>query len=272
MRTICFFTAALLVSGCDWESSDPSTKTRAPKAGTGQTSDQKPPTDAAQILGTWTSVRFEKDGLVDPTGAGGKAVFEKRDAFIHSLPFFSYKLDPRQTPKHFSASSTKATYRLQGDTLTICMATSSNAPRPTEFATKENDGRNLIVFKRAYPLDPDTPDAEYDRGLREKLKQGIELLESGKVREFGDWMGQPFPDEVLAKGLDTDSKQRMDQLLATLKVLLKVKPKLNSAQNQATFDVSSIHIDAGIGHTWWFNFVKKNGKWHIVEDRSPLVE
>ncbi|MCA9174040.1 MAG: hypothetical protein KDB14_06085, partial [Planctomycetales bacterium] len=195
MRTICIVTIALLISACNSENSK---NTELPQPATAQSTQEETPvttivskTDAEQILGTWTSVRFEKDGLADPMGSGGKAVFGKEDAFIHSLPFFSYKLDATQTPKHFSTSSTKAIYCLQGETLTICMATSNHAPRPTEFATKKNDGRNLIVFKRAHPVAPDAPDAEYDPDLMGKVKQGIELLDSGKLREFGEWMGQP---------------------------------------------------------------------------------
>jgi hypothetical protein len=64
----------------------------------------------------------------------------------------------------------------------------------------------------------------------------------------------------------------MDQLLATLKVLLKVNPKLNSAQNKATFDVSAIHIEGGLRDIWWLNFAKKGGEWYVAAERLPLVE
>jgi uncharacterized protein (TIGR03067 family) len=279
MRILCILAAALAVPACESESSNSLESTKAPTAEIGQPTEQKPPIgkdvpnrDVVQILGTWKSVRYEKDGRVDPLGSGGKAVFEDNDAVIHSLPFFSYELDPQQTPKHFTSTATKAIYRLQGDSLTICMTTSSDEPRPTEFATQKGDGRVLMVFKRASPLDPDAPDAVYDRELRAKIQEGIELLERGKLREFGEWMGRPIPDEELANGLDTEAKQRMNQLLATLRVMLKVEPKLNWARTKATFDLSGIHIEGGIGHTWWFNFAKKDGQWYVVKDRVPLVE
>jgi len=42
---------------------------------------------------------------------------------------------------------TKAIYKLQGDTLTYCIA-APGLPRPSEFATTPGDGRTLVVLTR----------------------------------------------------------------------------------------------------------------------------
>ena len=277
MRTILLVAIALSMSGCDTE--NPSSSTTNPVADTGPSTEQEstvddntPRSDEELILGTWTSVRFEKDGVEDPLGAGGKAVFGKEDAFVHGLPFFSYELDSRQSPKQFSTSTMKAIYQLEGETLTFCMATSSTAPRPTDFTTAPGDRRNLMVFQRAYPLAENATDAEFDGDLQRTIKEGIRRIENEDWRGVGQWLGQPLPDELLANGLDEGVRQRMQQLLATLKVMLKVTPKLSTAKDKATFDVSGIHIEGGIAHQWWFNFVRKDGSWYPTEDRNPLVE
>jgi RNA polymerase sigma-70 factor (ECF subfamily) len=64
----------------------------------------------------------------------------------------TYKLDHSKKPKAITITTDQrgtelGIYKLDGDTLTICIEASGNK-RPTEFATKEGTRVNLIVFKR----------------------------------------------------------------------------------------------------------------------------
>ena len=71
----------------------------------------------------------------------------------------TFKIDPAQSPKHIDRTfrhgdrptARKTTwpgiYHLEGDRLTICHSTESDE-RPTEFATKVNNGVKVLIWER----------------------------------------------------------------------------------------------------------------------------
>jgi uncharacterized protein (TIGR03067 family) len=121
------------------------------------------PAAAAEIeklKGTWKATSVQKDGADHPeyVRAGMQTVFTDNsmtisvgdDAAAKTNSF--YRLDPTKNPKEIDLidssgqPSGKGIYALDGDKLTLCTST---ADRPTSLATKQGDGLQLVVLKRA---------------------------------------------------------------------------------------------------------------------------
>jgi uncharacterized protein (TIGR03067 family) len=121
----------------------------------------EPPTeDKDRIQGTWALVSTERDGQVTEAGAlkasdvkmifEGDRVLAKMEKMTALLGTFA--LDPSQSPKAYDRTypdgrPRRGIYKLEGDTLTICMA-GIGKERPKEFATKRGDGVSLVVYRR----------------------------------------------------------------------------------------------------------------------------
>jgi RNA polymerase sigma factor (sigma-70 family) len=126
------------------------------------------PKDAEKIVGTWAIVSAERGGKKVPEemfkdgkwvfAADGKvtAKFRGERAGLGEAPELkgTYKLDPAEKPKEITITTEDgktqpSIYKLDGDTLTVCMGDSDVAKeRPTEFATKEGTKAMLFVLKR----------------------------------------------------------------------------------------------------------------------------
>jgi len=233
----------------------------------GVSGDQPPPhSDEQAILGSWRSTRFEMKGQVVPDGAGGKAVFLKDKLWLHGLPM-SYTLDPQQDPKHLDLDGRLAAiYRLEGNSLTICFATGSPDPRPKDFTTAEGDGRQLIFFERLAPLSPDAPDVEYDPELKAAILQAVALLESDRVEEFLTRLMAPqlrasLVGDKWEEAVEHVTGQR-EEFLATFRVLPKLMPKMNLADADAVFDLTTIHIEGGLPFQE-VKFEQIAGNWYL---------
>jgi RNA polymerase sigma factor (sigma-70 family) len=113
--------------------------------------------DEQKILGNWA---------VESCEVGGQQVPEEKtkEAKVTFAPNGkwnrkgekeeegTYKLGPAKKPKEITITTDErgtelGIYKLDGDTLTICLEARGNE-RPTEFATKEGSVANLIVLKR----------------------------------------------------------------------------------------------------------------------------
>jgi RNA polymerase sigma factor (sigma-70 family) len=115
------------------------------------------PKDGQKILGTWAVASCEVEGQKVPE----ERFKETRVTFAPEGKWTrkgdkeeegTYKLDPAKNPKEITFTTDErgtelGIYKLDGDTLTICLEANGN-DRPTEFATKEGSMVNLIVFKR----------------------------------------------------------------------------------------------------------------------------
>jgi uncharacterized protein (TIGR03067 family) len=124
--------------------------------------------DAEKIVGTWAIVSAERGGkkVAEEMFQGGKwifsadgkvtAKFRGEKAGLGEAPELkgTYKLEPGKKPKEITITSDggkkqPSIYKLDGDSLTICMGDSDVAnERPTEFATKEGSKIMLLVLKR----------------------------------------------------------------------------------------------------------------------------
>jgi uncharacterized protein (TIGR03067 family) len=121
---------------------------------------EEAPKDGEKIVGTWAYVSVEVGGQKVPE----EEVKEARMLFTAEGKFTAdkgkgkkmagtYKLDPAKKPKEITTTTDGdkthlGIYKLDGDTLTICMPEGEGAERPTEFATREGTKVVLAVLKR----------------------------------------------------------------------------------------------------------------------------
>ena len=111
-----------------------------------------------ELLGTWTAVARR---------ISGKPVTKKPVTTLTVTPgtftlqdgkklILSYTIDPTATPGRITFITRQygvgqllnGIYTLDDDTLTLCLNTKPNAPRPESLKTTEGDGRMLLEFKR----------------------------------------------------------------------------------------------------------------------------
>jgi RNA polymerase sigma factor (sigma-70 family) len=115
--------------------------------------------DQEKILGTWAYVSVEAKGEKVPEEVkGAKLIFAAEGKFTAmnskgEKKGGTWKLDPARKPKEITTTNDKGKthrgiYKLDGDTLTICMHQEDGADRPTEFATRKDTKVVLVVLER----------------------------------------------------------------------------------------------------------------------------
>ena len=123
--------------------------------------------EADMLQGIWRVASAERDGMAAPedemkkitiTIKGDKLTArrtENADKPEEKVYEMSFILDPSQKPKCIDVTymdgerkseSSQGIYELNGDTLKICMSRGNT--RPTEFETKADSQRHLMVLKR----------------------------------------------------------------------------------------------------------------------------
>ena len=120
----------------------------------------------AELRGTWTAVKAERDGKGANEVVGNRLSFAGNGFQIRSrdgksLYAGTVRVDPRAKPAAIDfthkegvpkGKAWKGIYVLDGDTLTICdNAPNLNKGRPTAFAARRGSGYVLITFMRAKP-------------------------------------------------------------------------------------------------------------------------
>lgn len=123
---------------------------------------QRADDDAAELAkfdGTWQLVSATKDGKETPDDVvkkirvvikGGKHTVRFGDETLAKEVAFA--VDPTKSPREVTdtlpdGKEIKGIYKLDGDTLTSCVA-EPGKDRPKEFAAKADSGHTLRVFKR----------------------------------------------------------------------------------------------------------------------------
>jgi RNA polymerase sigma-70 factor (ECF subfamily) len=121
-------------------------------------------TDAEKLQGTWKAISFENAGKP----AAENVVKDFRLVIGENKFTFSptgnknqstFTVDPSKEPKEITLTPLQGPmkgrpvtgiYRLEGDTLTLCVCNVSDKPgdKPDAFKTEKGDGRGLIVLKR----------------------------------------------------------------------------------------------------------------------------
>ena len=119
-----------------------------------------PVNDMEKIIGDWAYVSVEVGGQKPPAEDVKKAkmIFTPDGKFMAingkgQKKGGTFKLDPAKKPKEMVTTNDNGKihlgiYKLDEDTLTICMHEESGAPRPTEFTTKKGTKIVLVVLKR----------------------------------------------------------------------------------------------------------------------------
>ncbi len=155
--------------------------------------------DLERLQGTWLPTSLIKDGEEASDGPARPEPL-KTSLTVMGARLFSrsangtiadlgrIRLDASKSPKvmettdgEFRPGVSRAIYKIDGDTLTLCMDTSDPSRAPSEFSSLPNSNRVLIVCRRASP--PTPPPAV---GLDE-----LKLLQ-------GDWL----PTSILKEGRD----------------------------------------------------------------------
>src|SRR5262245_30126494 len=126
--------------------------------------DETAKTEAEKLQGTWTVVSAEYDAgktadeeLIKNKGLKWEFVENKITVhFGDKSRGMAYKLDPSKKLKELDLTYTEgrrkgktdpAIYALEGDTLRICIG----KDRPTEFVTKDESARYLLILKKEKP-------------------------------------------------------------------------------------------------------------------------
>jgi uncharacterized protein (TIGR03067 family) len=122
----------------------------------------KPPTDLDRLQGTWVPSSAVLDGAEAPADllkdrqwviAGNqlselnKERRERRATLVVDGTKKPAAFDMAYIDGDAKGLMGRAIYKLDGDSLTVCMALPGE--RPTEFASKRGSGLALLVFKRA---------------------------------------------------------------------------------------------------------------------------
>jgi uncharacterized protein (TIGR03067 family) len=116
--------------------------------------------DEDAIQGTWTAVSRQMVGKKTPEAElkeGNMLIKDGTMTVVHGKKSekIVYKLDPATKPKSIDLTNagekmtTAAIYELDGDTLKLCWSEKAPEQRPTKFASDEDSGQTVMVFKRA---------------------------------------------------------------------------------------------------------------------------
>jgi RNA polymerase sigma factor (sigma-70 family) len=117
------------------------------------------PKDEEKIVGTWAFTSLVKGGQKEQEEdfKGAKLIFAADGKLTAKLPKGekggAYKLGPAKKPKELTITTENdgtilGIYKLERDTLTVCLCDENDNDRPTEFASKEGTKVVLIVLKR----------------------------------------------------------------------------------------------------------------------------
>ena len=116
--------------------------------------------EAPSVVGEWDGEKAVRGGMERPIPDGGvKVTFTADGKMIFKegnkdAEEGTYKVDARKNPPEIDLSPPKedgtllGIYKLDGDTLTICLADKSSTDRPNKFESPEGTNLMLVTLKR----------------------------------------------------------------------------------------------------------------------------
>ncbi len=118
---------------------------------------EEAPKDEQKILGDWVITSAERGNVARDMFKDVKATFNAEGKWITHLPDGdregTYKLDTAKKPKEIELVNAKGNtmlgiYKLEKNTLTVCLGEEDVNERPTEFTSKEGTKVMLLVLQR----------------------------------------------------------------------------------------------------------------------------
>ena len=119
-----------------------------------------PKKDAPSVVGEWDGEKAVRGGMERPIPDGGvKVTFTADGKMIFKegnkdAEEGTYKVDAKKNPPEIDLSPPKedgtllGIYKLDGDTLTICLSDKNSTDRPTKFESPEGTNLMLVTLKR----------------------------------------------------------------------------------------------------------------------------
>jgi len=119
-----------------------------------------PKKEALTIVGEWDGEKAVRGGKERPVPDGGIKVTFMADGKMlfkegnKDEETGSYKVDAKKNPGEIDISppkedgTLKGIFKIEGDTLTICLADKDAAERPTKFESPEGTNVMLVTLKR----------------------------------------------------------------------------------------------------------------------------
>ena len=174
------------------------------------------PTELDKLQGTWRLTSLESDGNALSTDVLSEvAIVLRGDRFKSVGMGATYTgtiaLFPRKKPKAFDVLFTsgppegtrnRGIYMLDGDTLTVCLATRGNA-RPRSFRTRPDSGLTLETLQRGRAARKQTRSREFVSPPLNRL--AFDISDIGAQTEIeGEWQmisavlnGNPLADDMV---------------------------------------------------------------------------
>jgi uncharacterized protein (TIGR03067 family) len=111
-----------------------------------------------RLVGIWVPVGKTFDGEVLDQ-EGDEVAFTRREMYGDGQLVFRYELDPSRNPKQIDLTAgdkqIPGIYKLDGDTLTICLTLPDDdgnlGERPKRFSAGKGERTGLLVFRRFKP-------------------------------------------------------------------------------------------------------------------------
>ncbi len=124
----------------------------------------KPKAEPPSIVGEWDGVKAVSGGREKPVPAGGIVFVFAKDGTLtvtesgrNGPGALSYELDAKKSPAQIDLtppagkadSPMLGIFKIEGDTLTMCLADGKDSTRPTQFESPAGTHSILMTLKRA---------------------------------------------------------------------------------------------------------------------------
>ena len=121
---------------------------------------EAPKKEAPTLVGDWDGEKAVRGGKERPVPEGGITITFTKDGKLlfkegaKDTTEGSYKVDAKKDPAEIDLTPPKeegtlvGIYKLDGDTLTICLSEKGSTDRPTRFESPEGTNVMLITLKR----------------------------------------------------------------------------------------------------------------------------
>jgi len=231
------------------------------------------PTELDKLQGTWRLTSLESDGNALSTDVLSEvAIVLRGDRFKSVGMGATYTgtiaLFPRKKPKAFDVLFTsgppegtrnRGIYMLDGDTLTVCLATRGNA-RPRSFRTRPDSGLTLETLERGRAARKPTRSREFVPPPP-AARIAVDVSDTGEHTEIeGDWQmvsavlnGKPLADDMV-RWCKRLTHGDVTQIVAGPQTMLDARFTLDPARGEIDY-VNRSGVNKGKGQAGIYDLV-----------------